>query len=155
MTAYRIVYETPDGTRDYFSSDGELMIFDSLTGAQRVIDNTPDIPPNAQVVVHHTSQNEDNEKERARAEQEEREREEREQEEKKRAEAEQEKREREREREREEDFWMPSGDDQGHDGFRLDPETPSDIPTDSTTSESDSGGWDTSKWRDFGWENGG
>ena len=104
MTAYRIVYENSDGTRHYLlSSDGEDRIFESSTGAQSVIDNTPDVPANAQIEVYHTSQNDDNEKEkeRARAEQEEREereREEREREERERAEAE-----KERERERESD----------------------------------------------------
>ena len=99
---YKIVYTTSDGTiREHSDSDGELMTFNSPTGAQNFIDNTPDIPRDAQVKVYYTSQNDDNDEERARAEQEKREREEREQEEKKRAEAEQEKRERERERERE------------------------------------------------------
>jgi hypothetical protein len=76
MTAYRIVYTTLDGTiRECRGSDGGPMTFDSSTDAQNVIDNTPDIPRNAQVEVCHTSQNDDNEEERARAEQEERERE--------------------------------------------------------------------------------
>ena len=97
MTAYRIVYTTSDGTRDYFSSDG-VTIFDSSTGAQSVIDNTPDVPANTQIEVYHTSQNDDNEKEKERARAEQEEREEREREERERAEAE-----KERERERESD----------------------------------------------------
>ena len=76
---YKIVYTTSDGTiREHSDSDGELMTFNSLTGAQNFIDNTPDIPRDAQVKVYYTSQNDDNEKERARAEQEEREERERE-----------------------------------------------------------------------------